>query len=73
MGDIKGDKTLSGTWAEVWYNGFKIAELNKIETKVTVNREDVQMGIDVDTKITGQKGEGTLSVNKVYTRFDDVR
>ena len=73
MGDIKGNKTLSGTWAEVWYNGFKIAELNKIETKVTVNREDVQMGIDVDTKITGQKGEGTLSVNKVYTRFDDVR
>ena len=73
MGDIKGNKTLSGTWAEVWYNGFKIAELNKIEFKVTVNREDVQMGIDVDTKITGQKGESTLSVNKVYTRFDDVR
>ena len=73
MSDIKGNRTLTGTWAEVWYNGFKIAELNKIETKVTVNREDVQMCIDVDTKITGQKGEGTLSVNKVYTRFDDVR
>lgn len=73
MSDIKGNRTLSGTWAEVWYNGFKIAELNKIETKVTVNREDVQMGIDVDTKITGQKGEGTLGLTKVYTRFDDVR
>ena len=38
MSDIKGNRTLTGTWAEVWYNGFKIAELNKIETKVTVNR-----------------------------------
>lgn len=73
MSDIKGNRVLSGTWAEVWYNGFKIAELNKIETKVTVNREDVQIGIDVDTKVTGQKGEGTLGINKVYTRFDDVR
>ena len=33
MGDIKGNKTLSGTWAEVWYNGFKIAELNKLRTR----------------------------------------
>lgn len=73
MGDIKGNRVLSGVWAEVWYNGFKIAEINKIETKVTVNREDVQMGLDVDTKIVGQKGEGVLGINKVYTRFEDVR
>ena len=31
------------------------------------------LGIDVDTKVTGLKGEGTLAVKKVYTRFDDVR
>lgn len=71
--NIKGNRVLSGTWAEVWFNGFLIAELEKIETKVTVNREDVQIGMDIDTKITGQKGEGTLGVKKVYTRFDDVR
>ena len=74
MGEkIRGNKVLTGTWAEVYWNGFKIAEIEKIETKITVNREDVQMGIDVDTKVTGLKGEGTLAVKKVYTRFDDVR
>lgn len=73
MGKISGNRVLSGVWAEVKFNGFIIAELNKIETKVTVNREDVQMGLDIDSKITGQKGEGTLGLNKVYTRFDDVR
>ena len=55
MQELKGNKTLSGTWAEIWYNGFKIAEATKIAAKVTVNREDVQIGMDVDTKITGQK------------------
>ena len=70
---IKGNKVLTGTWAEVYYNGLLVAILEKIEFKVTVNREDVQIGMDIDTKITGQKGEGTLGVKKVYTSFDNVR
>ena len=74
MGEkIRGNRVLTGAWAEVYWNGFKIAELEKIEAKITVNREDVQMGLDVDTKVTGLKGEGTLALKKVYTRFDDVR
>ncbi|MCI9097947.1 MAG: terminase [Lachnospiraceae bacterium] len=70
---IPGNRTLSGTWAQLWYNGFLIGEMNKITAKVTVNREDVQMGFDVDTKITGWKGEGTISLIKAFTRFEDVR
>lgn len=73
MNEIRGNRTLAGSWAEVWYNGIKILEVSKISTKVTVNREDVQMGLDIDTKITGLKGEGTISMIKVYTRFEDVR
>lgn len=73
MGKLPGNKVLSGTWAELWFNGFKIGEMNKISVKVTVNREDVQLGIDVDTKVTGQKGEGTMSLIKAFTRFEDVR
>lgn len=70
---IRGNRTLSGTWAEVWWNGVKILEVSKITAKVTVNREDVQMGLDIDTKITGWKGEGTISMIKAFTRFEDVR
>ncbi|MCM1192715.1 MAG: phage tail tube protein [Acetatifactor muris] len=73
MKTIKGNRVLSGTWAELWYNGFLIGEMTKISAKVTVNREDVQLGIDVDSKITGQKGEGTITLAKAYTRFEDVR
>lgn len=72
MAKQKGNKTLSGTWAEVWVDGELIWELNKIEVKVSANREDVQLGLDVDSKITGLKGELTLGVKKVYTRYNAV-
>lgn len=61
---IRGNKTLSGTWGELWIDGEKIFEFSKIELKVTANREDVQIGIDVDSKITGLKGEGSYTVKR---------
>ncbi|MDU5598007.1 MAG: phage tail tube protein [Lachnospiraceae bacterium] len=74
MGDkISGKRVLSGTNAEVFWNGFKIAGCTKISAKITVNREEVQLGGDVDTKVTGRKGEGTISINKIYTAFENVR
>lgn len=73
MKGIKGNRHLSGTWGVVLVDGIKIAELSKISVKVTVNREDVQTGLDVDTKMTGMKGEGTLSLLKTYSRFEKYR
>ena len=58
MGDVQGNRYLSGTYAEVYYNGLKVLGCTKISLKITVNREDVQTGMDVDTKIVGLKGEG---------------
>lgn len=73
MKKIQGNRHLSGSFAEIWYNGLRIAEANKITAKITVNKEDVQTGLDVDSKIVGLKGEGTLSLTQAFTRFEDVR
>ena len=70
---IAANKHLSGTYAEIYFNGIMIAEATKITAKTTVNREDVQTGINVNSKVTGLKGEGTLAMVKTYTRFEDVR
>lgn len=70
---IRGNRTLTGSFAEVFWNGLKVLGVTKISAKITVNREDVQTGIDVDTKITGLKGEGTMSVTRVYSAFEEVR
>ena len=71
-GNVRGNRTLTGSWGEVWVDGEKIFVLQKIEQKVEVNREDVQMGMDVDSKMTGLKGSGTLSIKKVYSRAKAV-
>lgn len=70
---IAGNKHLSGTYAEIVYNGMRILETTKITVKITANREDVQTGLSIDSKITGLKGEGTLALIKTYSRFEDVR
>lgn len=66
---VQGNQTLTGSWAEVWVNGDKIWELSKIEAKVIANREDVQLGYDVDSKMTGLKGELSMTIKKVYSRY----
>ena len=68
MGKVRGNQTLTGTWGEVWVDGELIFVLQKIEVRVEANREDVQIGFSVDSKITGLKGSGTLSIKKVTTR-----
>ena len=65
MGKIKGNKTLSGTWGELWVDGERIAEFSKVSLKVTANR-------DVDSKMTGLKGELSVTLKKVYTRYNAV-
>ncbi len=69
---IRGNKVLSGTWGEIWVDGVPIIEFKKIEAKVSTNREDVQIGIDVDSKMTGIKGEITITINKTYSNYNDV-
>lgn len=73
MDSVRGNQTLSGTWSEVWMNGDKVFETKKINAKIGVNREDVQLGVDVDSKMTGLKGEGSLTIAKVFSRYEDIR
>ena len=68
MADIRGNRTLAGTHGDLWIGGEKVFELKKIELKITANRSDIQLGIDVDSKVTGLKGELTIGIYKVYTR-----
>lgn len=72
MANVQANRTLSGSFAEVWVDGAKIAELSQLTLTVRLQREEVQLGMDVDTKITGYTGEGTMVLKQVYTRFYEV-
>lgn len=69
----RANRVLTGSHMEVWINGDLCFETEELEAKVTIEREDVLMGSDVDSKMTKQKGEGKMVINQVYTRFEDVR
>ena len=72
MAEIMANRTLSGSFAEVWVDGARIAELSELTVSVKLLREKVQFGMDVDTKITGCEGTGTMTIKQVYTRFFEV-
>ena len=66
--NIKGNRTITGAYGELWLDNEKVLELKSVEAKITAERKEVQLGISVDSKITGLKGEGKITVFKVYTR-----
>lgn len=70
--NLRGNQVLSGTWGELWIDGFKVIEFKKVEIKVSANREDVQIGNSVDSKMTSLKGEITVTTNKVFSRYNDI-
>ena len=72
MANLQSNRTLSGSFPEVWVDGARIAELSQLTLTVKVQREKVQLGMDVDSKITGYSGEGTMTLKQVYTRFFEV-
>ena len=72
MAQLQANRTLSGSFAQVWVDGALIAELEEISVTVKLQRQTVQLGLDVDSKITGYSGSGTMRLKQVYTRFYEV-
>lgn len=72
MTKLSANWVLSGSFAEIWVDGSRIAEASGIQLTVKLLRSDVQIGMDVDSKITGWRGEGQLRLKQVFSRFFDV-
>ena len=72
MSGLSANRVLSGSFAEVWVDGSRIAEASAIQLTVKLIRSDVQIGMDVDSKITGWRGEGQLRLRQVFSRFFEV-
>lgn len=70
MAQPKAMNQINGTWGMVWWDGEQVFEVESFEAKITANREAVTMAmsLDEDSKIIGLKGEGTLTIKKVYSR-----
>jgi hypothetical protein len=52
---------LTGSDVKVFFDGEEIATFTSIEATISVNTEDVQIGMDVMAKAVSWQGEGTLN------------
>ena len=70
---MPGNRVINGTWGEVWVNGEKWLELSAGQAKYNYNKTDVNIcgQMAVDTKVTGVKGTGSITVHHVFTRNYD--
>ncbi len=69
---IEGKRVLSAAWGELRVNNVTWGEVTGVNLDVEITREDVKFGLGMDSKITGVSGSGTITVDKVYSRFVDV-
>ena len=61
MAKTTAKDVLTGSDVKVFFEGEEIATFTSIEATVTLNTEDVQIGMDVMPKTVSWQGEGTLS------------
>ena len=66
------NRVLRGSFARLWIGDHPVAEAEHIRLEITFLRTDVQIGMDIDSKITGFRGEGYLRLQQVYSRFFDI-
>lgn len=65
---VRGKDQISGTWGQFWWDGELMMEIEQFEAKVNPNREDVAIGMSVDSKLISLAGEGTYRLKKMFTR-----
>lgn len=69
---VNGLRVLNGASGTLRIDNQDIAEVTGVTADIEITREDVQWELGTDSKITAVKGTGTVTVDKVYTRFKDV-
>lgn len=71
MAKVKNTRLLSGTSGEIWINGEEIANIQKIEIKITQNYDSVfVVGNYAEQHIyTGWSGSGSISLFKMDSTF----
>lgn len=66
--EFNGRRVINGAYGTLYWDNEPIFEVKSINADVEIERSDVQVGIDLDSKMTGIKGTGSFTIYHVYTR-----
>ena len=61
------EKTINGTFGELWIDDYYLAEVTALEAKVSLEKSEVNMvgKLAKGYKVTGMDCKGTIKFNKV--------
>lgn len=71
MSGYNGKRRINGSYGFAELDGDVVFEIQAVDTNIEISREDVMMSgtNQIATKIVSTKGEGSFTVNKVWSRF----
>lgn len=67
-GENRGFRRISGAWGTLHLDGVPVFEVDSFEAVIEFQRSDVQIGIDIDSKLIGAAGSGNYVCKHVYSR-----
>lgn len=68
LNENRGYHRIAGGWGTLHWDGEPVFEVTECNADVELQRGDVQIGLDLDSKVTATKGSGSFKVQHVYTR-----
>lgn len=68
----EGKKRLNGSFGYLQVDGEDWGEVSGVQIKVSAKYTDVQRGMDLDAKLVGRSGTGTISTIKAYSRAKKI-
>lgn len=68
LNENRGYHRIAGGWGTLHWDGEPVFEVTECNADVELQRGDVQIGLDLDSKVTATKGSGSFKVKHVYTR-----
>lgn len=69
---ITGNRVIAGAYGKLWIDNKEVMEITEVNATINADREDVQFGLGKDSKIVSLTGEGSFTVDKVYSRAGEI-
>lgn len=69
---VNGAQVIAGVHGKMWIDNKEVLEISTVTANIIADREDVLMGLGKDSKIVSLTGEGSFTVEKVYTRASEI-
>lgn len=72
MSKFRGNRVITGGWGKLFYNGRLAMEVSEVNADIDIERGDIFVGIDKDSKMNGLAGSGTMTAHHVTTFGKEV-